>query len=104
MAGCVVRVVARRIVGGMADAMRSRGNVVVSRCVVGGVADTVRRSVVGIVAWRVIGMAVGSRLARAMGGDAPLMAALTSLEHLLSALTLPCWILLLQAMVLRAGP
>ena len=42
-------------------------------------------------------------MARAMGGDAPLMAALTSLEHLLSALTLPCWILLLQSLVLRAG-
>ena len=42
-------------------------------------------------------------MARAMGGDAPLMAALTSLEHLLSAFTLPCWILLLQSLVLRAG-
>jgi malonate transporter len=42
-------------------------------------------------------------MARAMGGDAPLMAALTSLEHLLSVLTLPCWILLLQSLVLRAG-
>ncbi|MBL6458148.1 AEC family transporter [Belnapia sp. T6] len=43
-------------------------------------------------------------MARAMGGDAPLMAALTSLEHLLSVLTLPCWILLLQALVLPGGP
>lgn len=34
-------------------------------------------------------------MARAMGGDAPLMAALTTLEHLLAALTLPFWILLL---------
>ena len=42
-------------------------------------------------------------MARAMGGDAPLMAALTSLEHLLSVLTLPCWILLLQSLVSRAG-
>lgn len=39
-------------------------------------------------------------MARAMGGDAPLMAALTSLEHLLSVLTLPFWIVLLQAIVL----
>ena len=30
-------------------------------------------------------------MARAMGGDAPLMAAITSLEHGLSALTLPLW-------------
>ena len=42
-------------------------------------------------------------MARAMGGDAPLMAALTSLEHLLSVATLPCWILLLQSLVLRRG-
>ncbi len=41
-------------------------------------------------------------MARAMGGDAPLMAALTSLEHLLSVVTLPFWILLLQSRVL--GP
>jgi hypothetical protein len=34
-------------------------------------------------------------MARAMGGDAPLMAALTTLEHLLAILTLPLWILLL---------
>ncbi|WP_431271631.1 AEC family transporter [Dankookia sp. P2] len=34
-------------------------------------------------------------MARAMGGDAPLMAALTTLEHLASILTLPLWILLL---------
>jgi predicted permease len=39
-------------------------------------------------------------MARAMGGDAPLMAALTSLEHLLSVVTLPLWILLLQSLVL----
>jgi predicted permease len=39
-------------------------------------------------------------MARAMGGDAPLMAALTSLEHLLSVVTLPLWILLLQPLVL----
>ncbi|TCZ58680.1 AEC family transporter [Roseicella aquatilis] len=36
-------------------------------------------------------------MARAMGGDAPLMAALTTLEHLLSVLTLPLWILLLES-------
>ncbi len=36
-------------------------------------------------------------MARAMGGDAPLMAAITSLEHGLSALTLPLW----MAWVLR---
>ena len=29
-----------------------------------------------------------------MGGDAPLMAALTTLEHLLAIITLPLWILL----------
>ncbi|MCB4822721.1 AEC family transporter [Roseicella aerolata] len=34
-------------------------------------------------------------MARAMGGDAPLMAALTTLEHVLAVLTLPLWILLL---------
>jgi predicted permease len=34
-------------------------------------------------------------MARAMGGDAPLMAALTTLEHLLAVVTLPLWILLL---------
>ena len=34
-------------------------------------------------------------MARAMGGDAPLMAALTTLEHLLAIITLPLWILLL---------
>jgi malonate transporter and related proteins len=42
-------------------------------------------------------------MARAMGGDAPLMAALTSLEHLLSVLSLPFWIVLLQSLLLRAG-
>jgi predicted permease len=34
-------------------------------------------------------------MARAMGGDAPLMAALTTTEHLLAVLTLPLWIRLL---------
>lgn len=34
-------------------------------------------------------------MARAMGGDAPLMAALTTLEHLVAILTLPLWILML---------
>ncbi|WP_309139446.1 AEC family transporter [Siccirubricoccus sp. G192] len=34
-------------------------------------------------------------MARAMGGDAPLMAALITTEHLLSVLTLPLWIALL---------
>lgn len=33
-------------------------------------------------------------MARAMGGDAPLMAALTTTEHIASALTLPLWIAL----------
>jgi len=36
-------------------------------------------------------------MARAMGGDAPLMAAITSTEHLLAVLTLPLWLLLLMA-------
>ena len=31
------------------------------------------------------------------------MAALTSLEHLLSVLSLPFWIVLLQSLLLRAG-
>ncbi len=35
-------------------------------------------------------------MARAMGGDAPLMAAITSSEHLLSVLTLPLWLLLVK--------
>ncbi len=43
-------------------------------------------------------------MARAMGGDAPLMAAITSLEHLLAVATLPCWILLLQSLLAAAGP
>jgi malonate transporter len=34
-------------------------------------------------------------MARAMGGDAPLMAAITTSEHLLSMLTLPAWVWLL---------
>jgi malonate transporter and related proteins len=34
-------------------------------------------------------------MARAMGGDAPLMAALTTTEHVLSVVTLPLWIALL---------
>lgn len=34
-------------------------------------------------------------MARAMGGDAPLMAAMTTAEHLLSILTLPLWMALL---------
>jgi predicted permease len=38
-------------------------------------------------------------MARAMGGDAPLMAAITTSEHLLSVLTLPVWVWLLA----RAG-
>jgi predicted permease len=36
-------------------------------------------------------------MARAMGGDAPLMAALTTTEHVLAVLTLPLWIALLGA-------
>jgi malonate transporter and related proteins len=34
-------------------------------------------------------------MARAMGGDAPLMAALTTTEHLAAVATLPLWIALL---------
>lgn len=34
-------------------------------------------------------------MARAMGGDAPLMAAITTSEHLLSVVTLPVWVWLL---------
>jgi predicted permease len=34
-------------------------------------------------------------MARAMGGDAPLMAAITTSEHLLSVATLPVWVWLL---------
>ncbi|MGG5821284.1 AEC family transporter [Falsiroseomonas sp. HW251] len=36
-------------------------------------------------------------MARAMGGDAPLMAAITTTEHLLSVVTLPAWVWLLAA-------
>ena len=36
-------------------------------------------------------------MARAMGGDAPLMAAITSTEHILAVITLPLWLLLLMA-------
>ncbi|WP_043360771.1 AEC family transporter [Belnapia sp. F-4-1] len=43
-------------------------------------------------------------MARAMGGDAPLMAAITSLEHMLAVATLPCWILLLQSLLAAAAP
>jgi predicted permease len=35
-------------------------------------------------------------MARQMGGDAPLMAALTTTEHLAAVLTLPVWIALLR--------
>jgi predicted permease len=35
-------------------------------------------------------------MARAMGGDAPLMAAITSSQHILSVLTLPLWLWLAQ--------
>ena len=35
-------------------------------------------------------------MARAMGGDAPLMAAITSTEHVLSILSLPLWLLLVK--------
>jgi predicted permease len=37
-------------------------------------------------------------MARAMGGDAPLMAAITTSEHVLSLVTLPVWLLLVQAL------
>jgi predicted permease len=37
-------------------------------------------------------------MARAMRGDAPLMAAITSTEHLLAALTLPLWLWLVKSM------
>jgi predicted permease len=36
-------------------------------------------------------------MARALGGDAPLMAALTTTEHVVSVVTLPLWIALLGA-------
>ena len=36
-------------------------------------------------------------MARVMGGDAPLMAALITTEHLLAVLTLPLWVMLLAA-------
>ncbi len=35
-------------------------------------------------------------MARAMGGDAPLMAAITSTEHVLAILSLPLWLLLVK--------
>jgi malonate transporter and related proteins len=37
-------------------------------------------------------------MARAMGGDAPLMAAITSTEHVLAVVSLPLWLLLLLAL------
>ncbi|MCX8134899.1 MAG: AEC family transporter [Roseococcus sp.] len=43
-------------------------------------------------------------MARAMGGDAPLMAAITTSEHALSVLTLPLWLLLVQAVHPGGGP
>jgi len=36
-------------------------------------------------------------MARAMGGDAPLMAAITTSQHTLSVITLPLWLLLVEA-------
>jgi len=33
-------------------------------------------------------------MARAMGGDAPLMAAITTTEHIASIVTLPVWVML----------
>ncbi|MFC0385472.1 AEC family transporter [Muricoccus vinaceus] len=38
-------------------------------------------------------------MARMMGGDAPLMAAMTTLQHVLAVLTLPLWLLLLWAIL-----
>ncbi|NCY25591.1 MAG: AEC family transporter, partial [Alphaproteobacteria bacterium] len=35
-------------------------------------------------------------MARAMGGDAPLMAAITSTEHALAVVTLPLWLALVM--------
>ena len=35
-------------------------------------------------------------MARAMGGDAPLMAAITSTEHALAIISLPLWLLLVK--------
>ena len=35
-------------------------------------------------------------MARTMGGDAPLMAAITSTQHFFSVLTLPLWLLLVK--------
>jgi predicted permease len=37
-------------------------------------------------------------MARAMGGDAPLMAAITSTEHLLAMVSLPLWLMLVKAL------
>ena len=37
-------------------------------------------------------------MARAMGGDAPLMAAITSTEHVLAVISLPLWLMLLLAL------
>jgi malonate transporter and related proteins len=38
-------------------------------------------------------------MARAMGGDAPLMAAITTSEHALALVTLPVWVLLLEGLM-----
>jgi predicted permease len=38
-------------------------------------------------------------MSRAMGGDAPLMAAITTSEHALALVTLPVWVLVLTAMM-----
>lgn len=43
-------------------------------------------------------------MARAMGGDAPLMAAITTTEHIASVLTLPLWLALLAAFATAAAP
>ncbi|MBP0443495.1 AEC family transporter [Roseomonas sp. SSH11] len=38
-------------------------------------------------------------MARMMGGDAPIMAAMTTLQHLLAVATLPVWLLILRAIL-----
>ncbi|MBW8270251.1 AEC family transporter [Caldovatus aquaticus] len=43
-------------------------------------------------------------MARAMGGDAPLMAAITTTEHAASAVTLPLWLALLAGVLAIAPP
>ena len=61
--------------------------------------DPLPASIAAPSSWRQPTATTAYVMARMMGGDAPLMAAITTLQHLVAVVTLPLWVAILWAVL-----